>query len=330
MAKTQPFDYDGDGKPNTEKDKAMADQDMNNDGRIDKADKSLRQDKLSMDILAVDYKFAMQIVSGNPEVQQTFQNAVNGGWTKERFQAALKNTKWYSDQGTEYARKAWFAKAEGGKQWEDQLTVARDAVQRAASTAGAVYTPDELEKAATDYIIKGYYDPNRQGLFADSIADKVDIQKGNAANLNNTLRKAADDYGISVSDQWIKEAAQSVARGDSSSADWSQWIQEQAAGKHPLYADKIRAGVSVRALASPYLSRMSSILGLNEAEIKLDDPLISQAIGGVDEKGNPKAMNYSDFETKLRQDSRWENTADGANTLMNMATRMAKSWGFSN
>lgn len=330
MARTEPFDYDGDGKPNTKKDKAMSDQDMNQDGRIDKKDKTLRQDKLSMDILSVDYNFAMRIVSANPEVQGVFQEAINGGWDKNRFEAALKNTKWYADQGTEYARKAWFAQREGGGQWDDQMNVARDAVQRAASSAGAVIPKEQLDSWAEKYIFQGWYKQDRMGLMADAMADVVDIQKGNAANLNNTLRKAADDNGVSVSEQWIKEAAQSVARGDSSSADWSQWIQEQAAGKHPLYADKIRAGVSVRALASPYLSRMSSILGVNEAEIKLDDPLISQAIGGVDEKGNPKAMNYSDFETKLRQDSRWENTTDGANTLLNMATRMAKSWGFTN
>ncbi len=330
MAKNQPFDYDGDGKPNTAKDKAMADQDLNNDGQINKKDKSLKQDKLSMDILSVDYAFAMRIVSANPEVQDVFTQAINGGWDKQRFQAALTNTKWYNDQGTEYARKAWFAKSEGGQQWEDQLDVARDAVQRAASSAGAVIAPAELDNIAEKYIFQGWYKSDRMGLMADFMADKVDIQKGNAANLTNTLRKAADDNGISVSDQWIREAAQSVARGDSASADWSQWIQEQAAGKHPLYADKIRAGVSMRSLASPYLTRMSSILGINEAEIKLDDPLIAQAIGQVDEKGSPKAMSYSDFETKLRQDSRWENTTDGANTLLNMATRMAKSWGFTN
>jgi hypothetical protein len=75
---------------------------------------------------------------------------------------------------------------------------------------------------------------------------------------------------------------------------------------------------------------MSSILGISESDIKLDDPLLSQAIGQVDEKGNPKAMNFSDFETKLRNDPRWETSTNGANTLMDMATRMTKSWGFVN
>ena len=329
MAK-KPFDYDGDGKANTEQDKAMADKDINKDGVINKDDTKLKQDTLSMDVLGVDYAFAMKIVAANPEVQKTFEDAIAHGWSKEKFQASLKSTNWYNDQGTEYARTAWFAKQEGGGQWEDQLSVARDAVKRAANAAGAVLPENQIDAWAEKYLFQGWYRQDRQGLMADSFADLVDIQKGGASTLADKLRQIAGDNGVSVSDKWLTDVAQSVTAGKSSSADWSHWIQEQAANKNPLYADRIRQGVSLRSLVSPYTSRMSSILGISESDIKLDDPLLSQAIGQVDEKGNPKAMNFSDFETKLRNDPRWETSTNGANTLMDMATRMTKSWGFVN
>lgn len=322
------LDYDGDGNPNTKKDKAMADQDLNNDGYINKKDTSLKQDQLSTVILGQDYEFAMRIVSANTEVQEVFQDAVDNGWNKEMFEAKLRGTQWYTDQGTEYARTAWFSKAEGGKQWDDQVAVAKDTLQRTASVLGAFLGPKELDEYAQRYITEGWYVSTRQGLMQDALASFVDISKGNASTATDKLRELAYNNGVTVNDGWLTETAQSITRGDSSLSDATSWIRDQAVAKHPLYADRIKAGVSVRSLASPYTSRMSEMLELNEKDISLDDPYISDAMGQIDESGNPKAMNFTDFDNKLRNDPRWEKTKNGANTLMNSVQSFAKAWGF--
>jgi len=322
------FDYDGDGTPNTKKDRDMADQDLNNDGRINKKDKTLERDTLSVGMLGVDYKHAMDIVSGHPDVLQLFKEATKNGWTPAMFQAQLRNTGWYEEQGTEYARNAWLSRREGGKQWDDQIAIAKDAIQRTASTLGAPLSSDLLDTYANRYINEGWYDQDRQGLMADALASFADISKGNSAKTTQDLREVAYNNGVTVNDQWLTETAQSIIRGDSNAADWESWIRDQAIAKHPLYSDRIKAGVSVRSLASPYTSRMSEILEMNEGEISLDNPLIRDAMGQIDEKGNPKAMNFTEFETKLREDPRWEKTKNGANTLMNAVTSFSKAWGF--
>ena len=322
------FDYDGDGKPNTKKDKAMADQDLNNDGRINKKDETLKQDKLSTEILGQDYEFAMRILAANTEVQGLFQDAVDNGWNKAMFEAKLRGTTWYEDQGTEYARKAWFSKAEGGKQWDDQVTVARDTIQRTASALGSVLNSGELDRYAQRYIAEGWYEGSRQGLMQDALASFVDIRKGNAAATTAKLRELAYSNGVSLNDSWLTDTAQSITRGDSTINDWNDWIREQAVAKHPLYADRIKAGVSVRSLASPYTTRMSELLEMNEADIDLNDPYIRDAMGQIDETGKPKAMSFTEFENKIRNDPRWEKTKNGANTLMNSVTSFAKDWGF--
>ena len=322
------FDYDGDGKPNTKKDKAMADQDLNNDGFINKKDTELKQDKLSTEILGQDYEFAMRILDANTEVQTLFKEAVDNGYSKAMFEAKLRGLQWYTDQGTEYARKAWFSKAEGGKQWEDQLTVARDTVQRTASALGSVLGSAELERYAQRYIAEGWYEGSRQGLMQDALASFVDISKGNAATTTQQLRELAYNNGVSVTDSWLTETAQSITRGDSNINDWNAWIRDQAVAKHPLYADRIKAGVSVRSLASPYTARMAELLEMSEADIDLNDPYIRDAMGQIDESGKPKAMSFTDFENKVRNDPRWEKTKNGQNTLMNAVSSFAKSWGF--
>lgn len=327
MAKI-PFDYDGDGKPNTKKDKALADQDLNNDGRINKADETLRQDKLSMNILGRDYNTAFRLLSSEPRIQTLFQQAIDGNWTKEAFETAVRNDPWYEEVGGEYARKAWISKTMGGPDWEDQMVQARDAVERQAAALGVQLNPEEINSFAEDYLFKGWFAPGRQGLMMDALAERIDSIRGGQIAARDALAKAARDNGVSLSDQWFVEVAQAIAKGEATQADYEQYIREQAAEKYPLYADRIRQGVSVRSLASPYLQRMSELLELNVDAIELNDPYINEALGQVDVEGKPRAMSFTDFETKLRNDSRWENTKNGKNTLLNMATQMMRDWGF--
>lgn len=327
MAKI-PFDYDGDGKPNTAKDKKLADQDLNNDGRITKADETLRQDRLSMSLVGKDYNFAYKILASSPEVQRLFQQAVDNNWSKELFEANIRGSKWYEEIGGEYARKAWFSKTMGGPDWEDQLVQARDAVQRQATALGADLSPDEIDSFAERYLFEGWFAQGRQGLMMDAMASRIDDIRGGQISIRDALAKAARDNGVSLNDQWFVEVARSVSRGESTREDYEQFIREQAANKYPLYADRIRQGISVRSLASPYTQRMAEILELSEDSIGLNDPYITEALGQVDAEGKPRSMSFSDFETKLRNDPRWENTKNGKNTLLNMATQFMRDWGF--
>lgn len=314
-------DVNGDGK-------VTKDDDLNNDGAANQKDVTLRKDQISMNLVQRDYNFAFNILSSSPEVQKLFKDAVAGGWDAKRFETAVKATQWYQDVGGEYARKAWFSKTMGGADWEDQMVQARDAIQRQATALGANLAEGEIEAWAERYLFEGWYQGDRQGMMADALASKVESDRGGQIAVRNTLAALARDNGVTVTDQWYDEVSRSIARGSSTQADYEQWLRDQAAAKYPMYSDKIKQGVSVRSLASPYLTRMQEILELNGDEISLDDPYIAEALGGVDEKGNPKAMSFSDFERKLRNDPRWENTINGANTLMNSVTSFAKSWGF--
>ena len=328
MAKGDPYDYDGDGKPNTKKDKALADQDLNNDGYITKADETLRQDRLSMELVGRDYNFAYNILASAPEIQTIFETAISQNWTADAFEAAIKGSPWYEEIGGQYAREAWFSKTMGGADWEDQMVQARDAVERQAAALGVQLGPGDIDSFAERYLFEGWFAPGRQGLMMDAMASRIDSIRGGQIATRDALSKIAYDNGVSLNDQWYVEVAQAISRGEATEADYEQFIREQAANKYPLYADRIRQGVSVRSLASPYLQRMSELLELNVDSIGLDDPYINEALGQINPDGTPMAMSFTDFETKLRNDPRWENTNNGKNTLLNMATRMMQDWGF--
>jgi len=317
------------GNYDTNKDGVVDKQDdLNNDGRANKKDRDLKRDEISNELLGRDYKFAARLLDSNPEISDLFREAVKNGWTPDRFDAAIKNSGWYGDVGGEYARKAWFSKTLGGPDWDDQMQEARDAVQRQATALGAPLSESELESWAERYLFEGWFESGRQGLMADALASKVSSTVGAQISVRDELSKLARDNGVKVSDQWFDEVSQSITRGEATQADYEMYLREQAAGKFPLYSDRIKSGVTVRSLVSPYTKRMSELFGISEAEISFDDPYISTVLGSVDENGNPKPVNFTDFETSLRRDPRWLQSEDGSTAFMDLAEKMAKDWGF--
>ena len=302
--------------------------DLNNDGRADKKDVSLKRDEISNKLLGRDYKFAARLLDSNPEIGQLFRDAVKNGWDPKRFDAAVKNSDWYGDVGGQYAREAWFTKTLGGSDWDVQMQEAKDAIQRQATALGAALSEGEVESWAERYLFEGWYEQSRQGMMLDALASKVESTKGGQIAVRDELAQIARDNGVKVSDQWFNEVSQAITRGDATKADYEMYLREQAAGKFPLYSDRIKSGVSVKALVSPYTKRMADLFSINEEEISFDDPYISSVLGSVDEKGNPKSVNFTDFETSLRQDPRWLQSEEGSKSFMDLAEKMAKDWGF--
>lgn len=305
-----------------------AQDDLNQDGRADKKDVKLKRDKLSNELLGRDYKYASRVITSAPEIAKIFEDAIAGGWEPARFDAAIKNSKWYNDVGGEFARKAWMTKTMGGADWDDQMAEARETVQRQAVALGAELSEAELDTWAERYITEGWYDSTRSGLMADALADRVSSTAGAQIAIRDELALKARENGVKVSDKWFDEVAQAITRGEATQSDYEMYLREQAAGKFPLYAEKIKSGVSVKALVSPYTRRMAEMFSMNEDDISFDDPYISQVLGSVDEQGNPKSVNFTDFETSLRRDPRWLQSEDGSKAFMGLAEKMARDWGF--
>lgn len=317
------------GKYDTNKDGVVDKQDdLNNDGRADKKDRDLKRDEISNELLGRDYKYASRVIGGAPEIAKIFEDAIAQGWTPERFEAAVTNSDWYESVGGEYARKAWFAKTMGGPDWDDQMDQARDMMKRTATQMGVTLTPEELDSYAERYITEGWYEPSRQGMMSEALASKMAADEGGNIAVRDELAALARSNGVKVNDQWYDEVVQSIARGDATQADYEMYLREQAASKFPLYSDRIKAGVSVKSLVSPYTARMAEMFDINEEEISFDDPYIAGVLGAIDEKGNPKSVNFTDFETSLRQDPRWLQSENGSKAFMDLAEKMAKDWGF--
>lgn len=299
--------------------------------RKKKQNKALEPDTLSAEELAADYGYALQVINANAEIRAIFDKAVEEQWTPARFTAALKNTTWYQNN-SEYAREAFILRAMGGADWEEAQRNARLAVEQAATAAGAQLTPQEVQKYALQYINEGWDRPGREMLLNRALSEEIEMGdtgtfRGLAGNVADSLRTEAFENGLTYDSNFFMSAAKSINSGLSNLEDWQRDIREKAAGLYPVFGDQIRAGVTVRQLASPYINLMSQTLEIDPNQIGLEDPYIRSALGGFDQGGNPMATNLWDFQKKLRNDPRWMNTLQANNEIATMADRVMQMFG---
>lgn len=293
------------------------------------------KDKLSRQELAAQYQSAVGVVYSVPELKGLFEQGINEGWTPDRMQAAVQNSNWFRGNN-EYARTAWAREATGGADWLASLDNARQAVLGAARQAGADVSPQEAEALAKRYIYEGWGENGRQGFLMEALSQEISYlpdergvsrMVGEAGNLADTLRSSAYANGVSYTDNWYLSAAKSVAAGLTSADDWDRDIRENAASLWPVYADKIRAGVNVYDLASPYINTMASEFEMSPNMVTLNDPYVREALTGIDEQGNPTPMGLWDFQKKLRKDPRWMNTSKAQNEVTGVAGRIMQMFG---
>lgn len=306
--------------------------------RQDSANKpdGLQPDKLSRQELAKKYNYALKVIYADPEIRALFERAVNakkGQWTKERFEAALQNTDWYQEN-SESARLAFAAEAMGGADWEEQQAAALEQVQNAATRLGANLSQQQLEQETRDYIYKGWNRAGRETLLTDSLSKYISADepagymRGESGNFQEDLLAIAQDNGLSFSNDFYIGAAKSVASGLTTEDDWKRDMREQAASLWPTFGEKIKAGMNVSDLASGYVNLMAQTFDIQPSDVSLTDPYIKQAMGGVDEQGNPKTMGLWQFEQQLRNDPRWMKTKQANNEIADLGLEVLKMFGF--
>lgn len=294
------------------------------------------KDQLSREELAAQYQSAVGIIYSVPELQGLFEQALNENWTPARMLAAVQNSTWYMTNN-ESARIAWARESIGGADWEQSLSQAQRAVQQRARQMGATVTPEQAAALARRFLYEGWDKAENQGLLDEALSGDISFMPdqrgvtrmfGEAGSLSDRLRALAVANGLQFTDNWYESAARSVAQGLTSDDDWERDIREQAAGYWPVYADKIRAGMSAYDLASPYIMSMAREFELSPEQITLEDPYIRSALSNMSADGSPQAMNLWDFQKRLRQDPRWENTAKAQNEITSTVGKVMQMFGF--
>lgn len=283
--------------------------------------------KLSADELAEEYGMSYALFKSNAELWKLLKQAVADQWTDTKFQAELKNSKWWRATSSS-RRKALLLQKSDPATYKAQIEAARVAAQKMAVGLGAVVPAKQLDRLAKNMVHLEWDEAQTQNFLGKYVKFfDTGTLGGLAGKTADEIRRTAHELGVAVTEQSILNNAQYIVRGVSTLEKTLSGLRQQAAGLYPGLADQIKAGASVTDLVQPYQQVLASELGLPETDLTPFNPRIKQAVNRLGPDGLPQPMSITDFTTMVRDDPSWQRSPATANKTMGVARQVLADLG---
>lgn len=283
--------------------------------------------KLEANELAEKYGMSLAFFKSQKELKNLLDDAVEGQWTPERFQASVRNSKWWKTHSSSVRKAQVLAKSDPAT-YRATLEGARASAEKAAMEMGAILSKGNVEKLAKNMVTLEW----NEAQVANFLGQYVKFQEegtlgGVAGQAADRIRQTAYEMGISTTDQSVLNNAQYIVRGLTTLEKVEGQLREQAASMYPAFEEQLKAGASVTDLAQPYVQMMAGEWGIPDTDIDAFHPTIKRAINRVGQSGEPEPMPLSDFQKMIREDSRWRKTPVAANQTMGVARQVLEDMG---
>lgn len=283
--------------------------------------------KLTPEELAASYGWAHGFLNSNAELKKKFKQAVDETWTASKFQAEIRDTKWWKETSAT-RREAQVTRKTDPATWNAQMDATILQVRQLAAEVGAAIPASKLSKIARNiletgmdenairYAIGGYVEFTKKGTL-----------RGEAGMHEYTMKQYAYEMGVKLDDQAIKNQAARVVKKVATTQDFEDEIRVQAKSMFPAYEQQIDAGATVRDIATPYMSLMADELEIPDQSIDVMDPRIKKALNGLDANGKPGGVSLHEFQSQLRNDPRWAKTDKAQDAATNVGLKVLKDMG---
>lgn len=270
------------------------------------------------------------------------------GWSQTEVQQKLTTTKWY--QSRTQTQRNWDLNMSKG----DQKAATSGVISQMREQLRALYGPNynladagvtqkQLQKMA-DNIASGQWGTVDEGfqLWTQKARNKAEKVEGTPAWIaqeqqledqknflnrpEDMLQKLKDQSYQALGPQGqpdvgtLKNWAKRLVTGDSSEADWTQYVQKQAKALYPW----LDPGQTWQDSATSYKNILEQQLGV---EAKWEDPLLAK-LGATDANGVPTgaAMSFGDFTKAVRGDSRFWQSPTAANDTYSLFNRINQTF----
>lgn len=281
---------------------------------------------LSPEEMAAQYGWAYSFLRSEPSLSSLFDKMVSENWTQAKFNAELAETDFWKNNA-DVTRQALQMKATDPGSWNAAINANKLVISQLAAKMGAAVPDGLLPKMAEDMQMYGMTEDNLRPILADYIDFSKNNLTGEAGMHEYNMRAYANDMGVDLNQQSIKNYAQLVVKGMATQDDYQNYIREQAMSAYPAFTQQIQGGVRVKDIANPYIQSMAQSLEMNPFDITLKDPMIKQAMNGVNQDGKPAGLSVGDFQTMLRGDPRWRTTKQAQDKAMNIGAMVLKNMG---
>jgi hypothetical protein len=282
---------------------------------------------MSPEELASNYGWSFGFLNGIPELKKLFDQAIGGTWTAEKFQAELRDTKWWK-KTSDTARQAKVMETTDPATWKASMEATTVQVQQLAAEIGAAIPKAKLKSIAETVLRTGLEEDGLRNVLGKYVTFAKDgTLKGEAGMHEYTMKQYAAEMGVEIGDQAIKNQAQLVVRKMATTQDFEDQIRQQAISAFPGYADQLDAGATMKDIASPYEQMMAKELELPANPAGLNDQLIRTALNGLNKDGKPVGMSLTDFQSTVRNDPRWAKTSGAQDQAMSVGRKVLTDMG---
>lgn len=276
---------------------------------------------------AAQFGWSLAVINSDPELKKVFAQASSQNWTPDRFVAAVRDTNWFK-KNSDTARQLAILQKSDPATYNQRIQQAMSSVTTMGGQLGASITSSQASEFAKDVVQFGWsQDQLKAALGAHVAANKQGDFTGDAATHEMQFKQYASDYGVSVAPATLNGWVRGATLGNVSDAQVQQYMIGLASSKYPALADRLKAGETMSQIADPYKQSYAKVLEVNPATIKLDDPLLQNALAGKDEKGQPATQSVWQFEQTLRQDPRWLKTQNAQDSTMQVAHKVLTDFG---
>ena len=274
------------------------------------------------------------VLGQDPEIQALFAKAFSEGYSgpngKTQFWNDLKATKFWQTQAADLREYVVLSADPTNPDFKVKQEQAREVVRARAKDLGVTVTEQDLATIGEEYLMGGWGKAENDFKLRNRLSGML---AGGATGggvydeMRDALFATARANGVSFDDRWFDSAAKSIASDATDLRFWDTKIREQAASKFPVFADQIRAGVDMDAIASPYMKMIQEYWEVPVDQISLDNPDLLRGLTGYDDKGNPRAMNLGDYAQMLRDDPRYMATSKAKNEVASTAHQVLQMFG---
>lgn len=286
-----------------------------------------KKDKLDPKEIEREYGFAYAFFKSDPELMKLLKDAVAGTWDVARFEAGLKNTKWYKKHSDVW-RQTTALKYSDPATFKERSDNMRSQIQNLAGQFGAKLTNAELNRYTERALLLGWSPDQVVDHIAKEIApNKAGQYAGDLSGIQDQLERTAHRNGIRLNKDQVQKWMKQIVRGDASVDQFENYIRGIAASTFPAYGEQIKSGMDLADVAAPYVQSYADILELNPGSVNLFDKTIRGALSFKDEKGLPSPMSLTQFEDSLRADKRWQHTDNAKKLAQGYAVALGKLWG---
>jgi len=314
---------------------------------------------LSQSAFTAKYGAYAAAVYNEPGLAKLFSDSATGGLPPDEFTREFLNSDFYKKYGARYSLME-SDKYSDPQKYAQALSATTAHVKAAAAGRGIQLSDAQLADASAWTMGQNYgtgtIDDTQLIPHLTSIGtintNAVTLDSkgaatqggGTAYQIAQQLRGYSNDMGIGLNDKvgdtnnFYDNAAKNVLNGKSTPETYQDYIKQQAVQKYSGFANQINNGMTVRDIASPYLSSMSKLLEIPSDSISFSDPtnanysLINKALGvGIDPTtGTTQPMPGWQFDQAVRNDPRWTKTQNAQDTVESMSHQVIKDFGLGN